>query len=142
MEAFGEMPSEPGSGYSDPPRASQPEHEWARGLADRAIEMAGRCGERIAVAIVDSRGDPIQQDTMDGAPSAAPFVAEAVAVGAATFQRPSVEIHPLVMSVLPYHVLTVAGGVPIREDDRVVAGLGIAGPDPSVCQELAETVLA
>jgi uncharacterized protein GlcG (DUF336 family) len=141
LEAFEEMPSEPGRGYSDPPQASEPEHEWALGLADRAIEVAGGRGERIAVAIVDSRGDPIQQDTMDGAPSAAPFVAEAVAAGAATFQRPSAELDPSVTSVLPYRVLTVPGGVPVHEGDRVVAGLGIAGPDAAVCQELAETVL-
>jgi uncharacterized protein GlcG (DUF336 family) len=142
VEAFGELPAEPGRGYSDPPPASQPEHEWALGVADRAIEAAARRGERIAVAIVDSRGDPIQQDTMDGAPSAAPFVAEAVAAGAATFQRPSAEIDPRLTSVLPYRVLTVAGGVPLRERDRVIAGLGIAGPDADVCQQIAELVLA
>jgi uncharacterized protein GlcG (DUF336 family) len=142
IEAFLELPDEPGYGYSDPPPANQPEHEWALGLADRAIAEAARRGERIAVAIVDSRGDPIQQDTMDGAPSAAPFVAEAVAAGAATFQRPSAEIDPLVTPVLPYRVLAVPGGVPVREGDRVVAGLGIAGPDAGDCQEIAETVLA
>ena len=142
FEAFGELPDEPGLGYGDPPPASQPEHEWALDLADRAIEVAGRRGERISVSIVDSRGDPIQQDTMDGAPSAAPFVAEAVAAGAATFQRPSEDIDPALTSVLPYRVLTAAGGLPVREADRVVAGLGIAGPDAGVCQEIAETVLA
>jgi uncharacterized protein GlcG (DUF336 family) len=142
LEAFLELPDEPGLGYGDPPPATQPEHEWALSLADRAIAEAGRRGERISVAIVDSRGDPIQQDTMDGAPSAAPFVAEAVAAGAATFQLPSAEIDPLVASVLPYRVLTVAGGVPVRESDRVVAGLGIAGPAADVCQEIAESVPA
>jgi uncharacterized protein GlcG (DUF336 family) len=142
LEAFREMPNEPGRGYADPPPANQPEHEWALGLADRAIEVAARRDERIAVAIVDSRGDPIQQDTMDGAPSAAPFVAEALAAGAATFQRPSAEIDPSLTSALPYRVLTVPGGLPIREGDRVVAGLGIAGPDAGASQEIAETVLA
>jgi len=39
--------------------------------------------------------------------------------------------------VLPHRVLTVAGGVPVREGDRVVAGLGIAGPDAAVCEEIA-----
>jgi uncharacterized protein GlcG (DUF336 family) len=92
------------------------------------------------VAVVDSRGDPIQQDTMDGAPSAAPFVAEAVAAGAATFQRPSAEVDPAMTTVLPYRVLTVAGGVPVRDGDRVVAGLGIAGPDAEVCEEIASAV--
>ena len=137
LDVFRELPDEPGLGYSDPPRADQPEHEWAIGLADSAIAEASRRGERISVAIVDSRGDPIQQDTMDGAPSAAPFVAEAVAAGAATFQRASAEIDPAMTTVLPYRVLTVAGGVPVREGDRVVAGLGIAGPDAVVCEEIA-----
>jgi uncharacterized protein GlcG (DUF336 family) len=141
LEAFAELPNELGLGYGDPPPASQPEHEWALGLADRAIAEAARRGGRISVAIVDSRGDPIQQDTMDGAPSAAPFVAEAVAAGAATFQLPSAEIDPALSAVLPYRVLTVPGGVPVREGDRIVAGLGIAGPEVAVCAEIAESVL-
>ena len=142
LEAFGELPSEEGLGYTDPSPASQPEHEWALALSDRAMAEAGRRGTRVAVAVVDSRGDPIQQDTMDGAPSAAPFVAEAVAAGAATFQLPSAEIDPLSRSVLPYRVLTVAGGVPVLRGDRVVAGLGVAGPDAAICQRIAESVLA
>jgi uncharacterized protein GlcG (DUF336 family) len=142
LEAFGTLPDEPGLGYTAPPAASQPEHEWALGLADRAIAGAGARGVRIAVAVVDGRGDPIQQDTMDGAPTAAPFVAEALAAGAATFQRPSAEIDPAMTSVLPYRVLAVAGGVPVRDGDRVVAGVGIAGPGADVCQEIAEAVLA
>ena len=141
LDAFGELPDEPGLGYSDPPPAHQPEHEWAVGLADRAIAEAGRRGERISVAIVDSRGDPIQQDWMDGAPTASPFVAEAVAAGAASFQLPSAEIDPATTSVLPYRVLTVAGGIPVREGARVVGGLGIAGPDTAVCEEIAAAVV-
>jgi uncharacterized protein GlcG (DUF336 family) len=142
LEAFRELPAEPGLGYSDPPPASHPEHEWALRLADRAIAEADARGVRIAVAVVDVRGDPIQLDTMDGAPTAAPFVAEAVAAGAATFQLPSAEIDPAATSVLPYHVLAVPGGAPVREGDRVVAGIGIAGPDAGVCAEIAGTVLA
>jgi uncharacterized protein GlcG (DUF336 family) len=141
LEAFGELPSEPGLGYEDPPPSSQPEHEWALRLADRAIAEAAERGTRIAVAVVDVRGEPIQQDTMDGAPTAAPFVAEAVAAGAATFQRPSWGIDPALTSVLPYRVLCVPGGLPISEGDRVVAGLGIAGPDAKVCAEIAGAVL-
>jgi uncharacterized protein GlcG (DUF336 family) len=140
LEAFGEMPDEPGLGYGHPPRASQPDHEWALGLTDAAIAEAVARDTRVAVAVVDGRGDPIQQDTMDGAPTAAPFVAEALAAGAATFQRPSVEIDPALTSVLPYRVLTTAGGVPLRDGDRVVGGIGIAGPDAAVCEEIAVAV--
>ena len=141
LDAFEELPSEPGLGYSDPPPANLPEHEWAVGLSDRAIAEAAARGIRIAVAVVDVRGDPIQLDTMDGAPTAAPFVAEAVAAGAATFQLPSAEIDPRLTSVLPYRVLAVPGGAPVREGDRVVAGVGVAGPEAGVCQEIAVTVL-
>ena len=140
LDVFRELPDEPGCGYSDPPPADQPEHRWALGLADAAIAEAVARETRIAVAVVDSRGDPIQQDTMDGAPSAAPFVAEAVGAGAATFQRPSPEIDPSMTTVLPYRVLTVKGGVPVRDGDRVVAGVGIAGPDAAVCEEIAAAV--
>jgi len=141
LDAFEALPDEPGLGYDDPPPASQPEHEWAIGLADAAIAEAVARETRIAVAVVDGRGDPIQQDTMDGAPTAAPFVAEAVAAGAATFQRPSTEIDPTLTSVLPYRVLTVAGGVPLGEGDRVVGGLGVAGPDAAVCEAIAAAVV-
>jgi uncharacterized protein GlcG (DUF336 family) len=142
LDTFGELPDEPGLGYSDPPPASQPEHEWALGLADRAIAEARARGVRVAVAVVDVRGDPIQLDTMDGAPTAAPFVAEAVAAGAATFQLQSAEIDPALTSVLPFRVLAVSGGVPVREDDQVVAVLGVAGPGAGLCQEIAVAALA
>lgn len=142
LDAFGELPDEPGLGYSDPPPAKLPEREWALGLADRALSIARERGVRVSVAVVDRRGEAIQQDTMDGAPTAAPFVAEAVAAGAATFQLPSAEIDPLVTSVLPYRVLTVAGGLPVRDGDQIVAGVGIAGPGFNVCHEIACAALA
>ena len=129
LDAFGSLPDEPGLGYTDPPPASQPQHEWALALVDRALSEADARGVRVSVAVVDVRGEPIQQDTMDHAPTAAPFVAEAVAAGAATFQLPSAEIDHLLTAVLPYRVLTVPGGLPVRDGDRVVAGLGVAGPD-------------
>ncbi len=146
LEAFGELPDEPGLGYGDPPVAAQPEHEWARGLADRAISHARERGVRIAVTVVDRRGDPIQQDTMSGAATAAPFVTEALAAGAASFQLPSEQIDPAAGSVLPYPILTMPGGLPIRDESdpahTVVAGLGIAGPDAGLCREIGQAALA
>jgi uncharacterized protein GlcG (DUF336 family) len=132
QEAFGELPDEDGLGYEDPPPAHQPEHEWAVALADRAIAEAQRRGVKIAVAIVDRRGDPIQQDTMDGAATAGPFVAEAVAAAAATFRLASHEVPAGVEHVLPYAIARVPGGVPL--DD---GGLGIAGVDPDLAHAIA-----
>jgi uncharacterized protein GlcG (DUF336 family) len=142
VKAFGALPDEEGLGYAAPPRAEQPEHQWARGLADRAMTEAAQRGLRIAVAIVDHRGDAVQQDCMDGAPTAGPFVAEAVAAGAATFQLPSAEVDPALASVLPYRVATVAGGLPVVEGERTVAGLGVGGAAPDACHAIAAAVLA
>src|SRR4051812_3791559 len=89
LDAYGALPDEPGEGMADPPPPSaQPEHDWALALADRALAEAGRRGLRIAVAVADRRGEPVQQDCMDGAPTAGPFAAAAAAAAAATFQVP------------------------------------------------------
>jgi uncharacterized protein GlcG (DUF336 family) len=142
IDAFGSLPDEEGLGYADPPPASQPEHEWARALADRVIAEADGRGVRIAVAVVDHRGDPIQQDWMDGAPTAGPYAAQAVAVSAATFQLPSAEVQPELAALLPIAAAVAPGGLPVREDGRVVAGLGIGGAAPKLCHEIAAAVLA
>lgn len=145
---FGPLSPEYGAGTGmDPAPAatSQYEHAWAVRLADRAIAAAEERGLRIAVAITDHRGDAIQQDAMDGAPTAASFVALALAATASTFQVPSAELSTRlpgveVRGLLPYPVLAVGGGHPVAEGGEVVAGLGIAGPDPAVCDEIARAL--
>jgi uncharacterized protein GlcG (DUF336 family) len=156
--AFGDWPpgSPEGQGMAPAPAArGQQEHRWAIGLADRVIAAAGQRGVQVAVAITDHYGDPIQQDWMSGAPTAAVAVAHGVAAAAATFQCPSHELasrYPgaggqlaAALSAaggLATPVLAVPGGLPVTVDGRVVAGLGVAGRDPRVGQEIAVAVLA
>jgi uncharacterized protein GlcG (DUF336 family) len=143
LAAYGAPPGEPGLGMAAPPRASrQPELAWALELADSVLAAARAGGHRIAVAIVDPGGDPIQQDRSDGAPAAAPHVAQAVAACAAAFGAPSPEVDPALAALLPLRAATVAGGLPVTEGDRVVAGLGVGGAPPPVCQALAAAALA
>jgi uncharacterized protein GlcG (DUF336 family) len=150
--AYGPLPADIGDGLGmadPPPHSRQSEHDWARGLADRVLALAAQDGLRIAVSIVDGRGDPIQQDRIDGAPAAAVTVSEAVAATAATFHCPSAglaehyrgEALTLLAAALPYAILPVPGGLPVRTGDAVVAGLGIGGPSPEACGRLAAAVL-
>jgi uncharacterized protein GlcG (DUF336 family) len=150
---FGEWPgSHPaGRGMTGAPAAkAQPEHQWAVALADQVMAEAARRGRQVAVAITDHRGDPVQQDWMPGAPTAAVAVAQAVAAAAGTFQCPSAELAALypdglaaqLGALVPVPVLAAPGGLPVEEDGRVVAGLGVAGRDPGVCEEIAVAVLA
>jgi uncharacterized protein GlcG (DUF336 family) len=151
-DAFGDWPGEvAGRGMTAAPAAqAQPEHRWAVALADRVMAEAQRRGQRVAVAIADHRGDPIQQDWMPDAPTAAVAVAQAVAAAAGAFQCRSGELAVVypdglagqLGAVLPYPILAAPGGLPVEEDGRVVAGLGVAGRDPGACEEIAAAVLA
>lgn len=154
INAYGSFPESPPQGLGmapAPPAQEQHEHRWAVEVADRAIAVARHHGERISVVIVDSRGDPIQLDRMPAAPAASVFIAEAVAATAATFHCPSGEIHYLypgagaidrIAALLPYAILAVPGGLPVRSSDgEVVAGIGIAGPDAAVAEEIATAVI-
>ncbi|MGH3124707.1 MAG: heme-binding protein, partial [Streptosporangiaceae bacterium] len=152
-DAFGEWPSGEleGRGMAAAPTAqAQPEHRWAVALANQVMAEAQRRGQRVAVAIADHRGDPIQQDWMPDAPTAAVAVAQAVAAAAGTFQCRSGDLATFypdglagqLGALLPFPILAAPGGLPVEEDGRVVAGLGVAGRDPGACEEIAVAVLA
>jgi uncharacterized protein GlcG (DUF336 family) len=151
--SFGPFPTDPptGLGMAAAPRASsQHEHDWAIALADTAITLATEHGVRISLAITDHRGDAIQQDSMDGAPTAASFAALQLAATAATFQVPTGElatrygsdgVRQLALG-LPFPILDVTGALPIIEDGRVVAAIGVAGIEPERCGHLVRDALA
>lgn len=147
--SFGPFPDDPpqGIGMAEAPPASlQEELRWAIGVADAVIAEARRRDLLVAVAVVDRRGDPIQQDSMDGAPTAAAFLAPALAAAASTFELPSDVVGKRVPSgaldrLLPYPVAVLPGGIPVRREGRVVAGLGVAGPDPLTAAQIAEAAL-
>ena len=149
--SFGEFPRDApeGLGMADAPRAShQDEHEWALELADAVLREARQHEARVALAIVDHRGDAIQQDAADGAPTAAAFLALSLAATAATFQVNSHELEARfggqlqsVAATLPYPILGGFGGVPITEGRRFVGGLGVSGADPELCETIANAAL-
>jgi uncharacterized protein GlcG (DUF336 family) len=137
LEAYGSLPDEPGLGMAEPPPPSQPELAQARALVDAALNRARAMGVKVAVAVVDRRGEPIQQDTMDGAPTAGPYIARAVAAGAAAFQAASETIPPAFADLLPFRVAIAPGGLPTP-----AGALGIGGITPNIARELAAEVLA
>jgi uncharacterized protein GlcG (DUF336 family) len=150
--SFGEFPNDApeGLGMAEAPRAShQFEHEWALGLSDAVLREAGERNVRVTLAIVDHRGDAIQQDAADGAPTSASFLALSLAATAATFQISSQDVAgrfgaqlASVAASLPYPILASAGGLPLRDGHRFVGGLGVAGVDPDLAAEIATAALA
>jgi uncharacterized protein GlcG (DUF336 family) len=151
VDRFGDLVVEPAEslGMAPAPRATrQAELDWARGLCDAVMAVASGRGVQVAVAVLDRGGDPIQQDLMDGAPAGGVAVAQAVAGAAALFGYDSAGLDgrfgatdALAALVVP-PVLGVPGGLPVRDGGRVVAGLGVGGAGPSICEEIARTALA
>ena len=148
---FGDLAIDPADSLGMAPAApasSQPQLDWARAVCDAAMSAAERQGARVAVAVVDPGGDPIQQDLMDGGPAGAVPVAQAVAGAAALFGCGSGELsarfgpaEALAALVVP-PVLGIPGGCPVHDGGRLVAGLGVGGADPELCQDIARAALA
>ena len=150
-QRFGDLVVDPADslGMAPAPAASrQAQLDWAKALCDAAMDAAARRGIRVAVAVVDRGGDPIQQDLMDGAPAGGVAVAQAVAGAAALFDCASGDLgsrfgpaDALAALVVP-PVLGVPGGLPVRDGECVVAGLGVGGGGPSICEDIARSALA
>jgi uncharacterized protein GlcG (DUF336 family) len=152
-QRFGDLAVDPADSLGmapAPPAGRQAQLDWARGLCDAAMDAATRRGVRVAVAVVDRGGDPVQQDLMDGAPAGGVAIAQAVAGAAALFDCWSGKLGDrfgqpdacaaLAALVAP-PVLGIPGGLPVRHGGRVVAGLGVGGADPGVCAEIARIAL-
>jgi uncharacterized protein GlcG (DUF336 family) len=129
-----------------PPASAQPELVWARELCDRVLAEARRRSLRVSVAVVDLGGDPIQQDRMEDAVTGGVDIALGTAAASGRFGVPSEQLAEWYGSVVtdlnPVRVLGIPGGLPLRDDGRVVAGLGIGGADPAECSALAKTVIS
>lgn len=154
-QRFGDLVVDPADSLGmapAPPAGRQAQLDWARGLCDAVMDAATRRGVRVAVAVVDRGGDPVQQDLMDGAPAGGVAVAQAVAGAAALFDCGSADlgarfglpdgraVAALAALVVP-PVLGVPGGLPVRDGGQVVAGLGVGGGDPAVCADIARIAL-
>jgi uncharacterized protein GlcG (DUF336 family) len=147
---FGDLVVAPESslGTAPAPAASrQQELAWARTLCDRVLAAASERGLLVAVAVVDRGGDPVQQDRMDHAVAAGVDVALATAATAARFGCASAELvtrygaaTPSLAALHPSPFLSAPGGVPLVVDGHVVGGLGVAGPEPHACAEIAREV--
>jgi uncharacterized protein GlcG (DUF336 family) len=163
-QRFGDLVIDPADSLgmaAAPPASRQAQLDWARALCDTAMAEAERRGLKVAVAVVDRGGDPVQQDLMDGAPAGGVAVAQAVAGAAALFgcdsgdlgtrfgHAPGTATAPDVPPALAVPaglvvppVLGVPGGLPVRDDGWVVAGFGVGGAAPASCADIARTVLA
>lgn len=149
VEAYGAPPESGVSGTAmDPVSAASRQASLTRAwlVSDYAMELAGAKGVSAAVVITDAAGDVITMERMDGAPPMGVDIAAAVATASVNFGVASGEIASQphyavaldrVMDAVPYRMLALPGGHPIRVESRIAAAIGIHCHDLEAAQQIA-----
>jgi len=128
----------------------------AKKVIKAAIKQAQEMDRLCSVAIVDDRGFLVALHRMDRAPIPTVDIARDKAWTASTFRMPSSDIGRFGDPSNPGfgfntqnwndRLTTIPGGLPIKDGDEVIGGVGVSGGTPeedvSVCQAALATVFA
>lgn len=107
--------------------------ENAKKAAAPAVAEAEKNHWNVAVAIVDTSGNLVYYEKMDGTQLGSANVAVEKARTAALFKRPSKAFEDAVMSgpggarVLSMKVMAINGGIPLVQDGKIVGAIGVSG---------------
>ena len=105
----------------------------AQSLADAAVAEAKKRNWKMNVAVVDSGGNLVAFQRMDGAMLASIQIAEHKARAAATFRRPTKEFEDGInLMHLNYllafdGVIASRGGIPLIEQGMIIGAIGCSG---------------
>jgi uncharacterized protein GlcG (DUF336 family) len=130
--------------------------DMAKKMIKAAIERAEQMNRLCSVAIVDDRGFLVAIHRMDRAPIPTVDIARDKAWTAATFRMPTSDIVKFGDASSPGfgfntqnwndRLTTISGGLPIKDGDNVIGGIGVSGgiseEDVAVCEAALATVLA
>ena len=107
--------------------------ENAKKAAAPAVAEAEKNHWNVAVAIVDTSGNLVYYEKMDGTQLGSANVAVEKARTAALFKRPSKAFEDAVMSgpggarVLSMNVMAINGGIPLVQAGKIVGAIGVSG---------------
>jgi uncharacterized protein GlcG (DUF336 family) len=108
----------------------------AKELADRVEAEAAKVKIPVSVCIMDIHGNIVLLHRMNGAPAFSMELSERKAYTSALVGLRTIEILPMVQPGQPlYPLATVAGGkycamgggVPVKSEGAVIAGIGVSG---------------
>ena len=123
--AFAQMPNPYGASIS---------LENARKLAALSVAEAGKNGWKMAVAVVDTAGDLVYFEKMDGTQVASVNIAQDKARSAVRFKRPTKAMQDVLAGggagirfLALQGAVPVEGGLPIVMDGKIVGAIGASG---------------
>jgi uncharacterized protein GlcG (DUF336 family) len=116
---------------------------------DRGIAKATELGLSLAFVVVDEFGQLVQLDRMDGAPLMSPDVAEAKAVTALNFKRPTSQVAKMdpqelkaMEQAVHFKIVALPGGVPIFAGKELRGAIGVSGATPAQEETVANYAIA
>ena len=110
--------------------------ETSKRLAELVEEEARLMNVPVTISVVDIHGNIVLKQRMQGAPLLSIEMSERKAYTSALLRMGTEEMTPLVQPGQPLYTLTsvaggryvaLGGGVPLRADEEVVAGVGVSG---------------
>ena len=122
----------------------------AKALAERVEAEATKANVPVAVCITDIHGNLVLQHRMNGAPLFALEISERKAYTSALVGMRTLDLLALVQPGQPLYVLPsvaggrfcpMGGGVPLTDDGKVFAGVGVSGGTAEQDVEIVEAAL-
>lgn len=124
--------------------------EDARRYADNAIEKATEAGLAISVAVLDEFGVLVQLDRMESASPMTADIAEAKAVTAFNFRRPTSEVARALLAApeklislrtaVHFAILLEEGGVPLITNGVIAGAVGVSSGTEDEDEMLAREI--
>jgi len=108
----------------------------AKSLADHVEAAAMKAHVPVSISVVDIHGNLVLQHRMNDAPAFSMEISERKAYTSALVGRRTAELDPLVQPGQSLYALlamaggrftAMAGGVPLKHEGRVFAGVGVSG---------------
>jgi uncharacterized protein GlcG (DUF336 family) len=122
----------------------------AKTAADRVEKKATEVKVPVAVCVIDIHGNVVLTHRMGGAPAFSLEIAERKAYTSALVGARTADLLPLVQPGQPLYPLTMlsggrytamGGGVPLSNEGKVVAGVGVSGGTVDQDVAIAEAAL-
>jgi glc operon protein GlcG len=123
--------------------------ETARKIADTALAEGKKNGWNVAAAVVDTAGELVFFERMDGTQAGSITVSQEKARTAVRFKRPSKAFEDALVGGrqailgLP-GVVPIEGGIPLLIDGKIVGAIGVSGatsPQDGVCAQAGADLL-
>ena len=122
-------------------------------IVDATIAKAESMGIRIAVAVVDAGGHVILKARMDGAWFLTADICEGKAYTTVALQRtteqfaanvavPRPQFYAGLAALTEGKLIAAGGGIPIKQGDEIVGGIGVSGGTPEQDIECANAGIA